>query len=72
MIPCWEGALEYYSEKSEKPNEKRFRRIKSLAIETKIGECPLCSARHEIEECDEIKKLPVNGRSIVTKTRNHK
>ena len=43
-----------------------------MAIETKIGECPLCSARHEIEECDEIKKLPVNGRSIVTKTRNHK
>ena len=53
-------ALECYSEKSEKPNEKRYRRVKSLAIETIICDCLLCSARHDIEECGELKKLPVN------------
>ena len=45
------------SEKSEKPNDQRYRKLKPLAIETKIGDCPLCSARHGIEECDELKKL---------------
>ena len=51
-------ALECYSEKSEKLNGKRYRRVKSLAIEMKIGDCPSCSARHDIEECDELKWLP--------------
>ena len=36
--------------------------MKSLAIETKIGDCPFFSARHDIEECDEFKKLSVNER----------
>ena len=39
--------------------------MKLLEIETKIGDCPLCSARHDIEECDELKKVPVNERSKV-------
>ena len=58
-------ALECYSERSEKPSDKRCRRVKSLAIEIKIGDCPFCSARHDIMECDEFKKLPVNERSKV-------
>ena len=58
-------ALECYSERSEKPNDKRYSRVKSLAVETKISDCPFCSARHDIEECDELKKLPVNERSKV-------
>ena len=57
--------LEYYSERLKKPNDKRNRRVKSLVIETKIGGCPFCSARHDIEECNEFKKLPVNERSKV-------
>ena len=56
-------ALECYSGRSEKPSDKRYRRMKSLAIETKIGDCPFCSSRHDIEECDEFKKLPVNEKS---------
>ena len=39
--------------------------MKSLAIETKIGECPFCSARHDIEEYDELIKLPVKEKSKV-------
>ena len=39
--------------------------MKSLTIERKIGDCPVCSARHDREECDEFKKLPVNERSKV-------
>ena len=50
-------ALEYYSEESE-----RYRSVKSLAIETKISDCPFYSATHDIEECDELKKLSVNER----------
>ena len=42
--------LEWYNEKSEKPNGKRYKREKSLAIETKTG-------GHDIEECNELKKL---------------
>ena len=57
--------LECYSEKSEKPNDKRYRRMKSLTIETKIGDCSLCSARHDIEKLDELKNLPDNERSKV-------
>ena len=54
--PMFSGeALECYSERSEKPSDKRYRRVKSLAIETKISDCPFCSARHDIEECDEFK-----------------
>ena len=56
-------ALECYSKKSEKANDKGYRRVKLLAIETKNGDCPLCSARHDIEECDGLKKTPVNERS---------
>ena len=55
--------LECYSEMSEKPSDKRYRGVKSLEIETKIGDCQFCSARHDIEECDEFKKPPVNERS---------
>ena len=58
-------AWECYSEKSEKPNEKRYRRVKSLAIKTIICDCPLYSARHDIEECGELRKLPVNETSKV-------
>ena len=58
-------SLECYNEKSQKPDEKRCRKVKSLTIETKIGDCPLRSTRHDIEECDELKKLPVNERSKV-------
>ena len=64
-------ALECYSKKSEKANEKRCRRVKSLAIETKNGDCPLCSARHDIEECDGLKKIPVNERSKAFFKRNY-
>ena len=58
-------ALECYCENLEKPNGKRYRRVKSLRIETKINVCSLCSARHGIEECDELKKLLCNDRSKV-------
>ena len=50
-------ALECDSEKAEKPNDKRYRRVKPLAIEMKLGDCSLCSARHDIEECDEFKRF---------------
>ena len=59
-------AIEWYSERSEKPNHKRYRRVKSLAIETKTGDSPFFSARHDTEECDEFKKLSVNERSKVS------
>ena len=39
--------------------------MKSLRIEAKINVCSLCSARHGIEEFDELKKLPCNDRSKV-------
>ena len=39
--------------------------MKPLAIETKIRDCPFCSARHDKEECNEFKKLTVNERSKV-------
>ena len=58
-------ALECYSESSEKTNDERYSRVKLLAMETKIGDCPFCSARHDREECDELKKLPVNERKKV-------
>ena len=47
------------------PMFSRYRRVKSLAIETKVGDCPLYSARHDIEECDKLKRLPVNERSKI-------
>ena len=58
-------ALECYSERSKKTNDKRYKRLKSLEIETKIGVCPFCYAKHDIEECEEFKKLPVNERSKI-------
>ena len=57
--------LQGNSERSGKPNGKRYRRVESLAIEGKIGNCPFYSARHDIERCDEIKKLQVNESSKV-------
>ena len=47
------------------PMFSRYRRVKSLAIETKVGDYPLYPARHGIEECDELKRLPVNERSKI-------
>ena len=48
-------ALECYSERSEKPNDKRYIR-QSLAIKTKIGDCPFfekaTSSGFELTGCD--------------------
>ena len=35
--------------------------VKSLTIETKIVDCPFCSARHDIKECDELQKATSYG-----------
>ena len=46
--------------------------VKSLAIEIKIGDCPLYSTKHDIEEYDELKKLPVNEKKLIGDGHNSK
>ena len=56
-------ALECYSGKLEKCYNIKYKKVKSIAIETMIGDYPLKSEC--TEDCDEFKGLPVNRESNV-------
>ena len=58
-------AIEGFNGKSEKQPEKRNRRLKTLATEAVEEKCPICSSNHDIDECEDLKKLTVDERSKV-------
>ena len=58
-------AIESFNEKSEKQPERRNRRLKTLAIEAVEEKCPICSSNHDIDESEDLKKLPADERSKV-------
>ena len=58
-------AIESFNRKSEKQSERRNRRLKTLATEAVEEKCPICSSNHDIDECEDLKKLPVDERSKV-------
>ena len=58
-------AIASFNEKSEKQSERRNRRLKTLATEAVEEKCPICSSNHDIDECEDLKKLPVDERSKV-------
>ena len=58
-------AIESFNEKSEKQPERRNRRLKTLAIEAVEEKCPICSSNHDIDEWEDLKKLPIDERSKV-------
>ena len=58
-------AIESFNEKSEKQPERRNRRLKTLAIEAVEEKCPICSSNHDIDEWEDLKKLPNDERSKV-------
>ena len=58
-------AIESFNGKREKQPERRNRRLKTLAIEAVEEKCPICSSNHDIDECEDLKKLPVDERSKV-------
>ena len=58
-------AIESFNGKSEKQPERRNRRLKALATEAVAEKFPICSSNHDIDECEDLKKLPVDERSKV-------
>ena len=57
-------AIESFNGKSGKQPEKR-NRLKTLATEAVEEEYLICSSTHDIDECEDLKKLPVDERSKV-------
>ena len=58
-------AIESFNGKNEKQPERRNRSLKTLATEAVEEKCPICSSNHDIDECEDLKKLPVDERSKV-------
>ena len=58
-------AIENFSGKNEKPAGKRIGRFKNMAIETVEEKCPVCYRNHNIDECEDLKKVPVGERSKI-------
>ena len=57
-------ALEVYnSEEEDKKNRKDKRRINAFATEADSDKCVYCAASHDIDACDDFKKLPIKERS---------
>ena len=58
-------AIESLNGKIEKQRERRNRRLKTLTTEALEEKCPICSSNHDIDECEDLKKLSVDERSKV-------
>ena len=58
-------AIESFNGKSEKQPERTNRKLKTLAIEAVEEKCPIFSSNHDIDEWEDLKKLPNDERSKV-------
>ena len=56
-------AIGIFSGKFEKSLERKSRKIKTMATETAVEKCQFCGGNHDVEQCEDFKKLTVNERS---------